>query len=401
MRRYLSIALLLVWLGLGLQPAYAQDGVQVVQATARYEFGQQVTIQATIHSPTPLSRVEVFLQPQGSPHTVVGEALLGDNGQVFYLLDLQRQPLRAFATVLYWFRVTTEDGQVVTTPAFSFDYYDQRFDWQTLESPPFVVHWYQGSTADAQQVLDAARQGLSAFQQVLPVEAPPRLDIFVYAKYYDLQSSLEGINRHLVAGHADPDLGLVVAALPPGPSFALDTRQRIPHELAHVLLYRFAGPQGMAHIPPWLDEGLASLMEAFPSPDYAVALQKAAQDAQLIPLRDLCTAFPTDASGALLAYAEAQSFVDYLYRRYGSQGLQQLVQAYMAGLGCENAPQQALGTSLAGLEHAWQAELFGSGAGVPWETLLPWLVLLLLSLTPVAAALWWGRRRPRQVPSAS
>ncbi len=399
MRRLLPIPIALALAVLLLHPSHAQGTVQVVQAEATYEFGQQVTIQATIQSTAPLEKVEVFLQAQGSDRTLVGEALLGENGQVFYLHDLQRDPLRAFATVLYWFRVTTTDGTVTTTPSFAFDYYDTRFDWQTLESTPFVVHWYQGDTAYAQRILDTAQEALKAIQDLIPVNTPERLDIYAYAKFYDLQSSLESINRHLVAGHAEPDLGIVVAALPPGPSFSLDVQQRIPHELAHILLYQYIGPRGMSRIPTWLDEGLASLVETFPNQDYATALEKAYEEDGLIPLGNLCTTFPTDASGAFLAYAEAQSFVQYLKHRFGSQGLQTLIQAYLNGGGCEAAPQLALGEPLSALERAWLTKTFDSPR-LPWGNLLPWLLLLAISLAPIVGLASLGRARAQRTRTA-
>ena len=55
-------------------------------------------------------------------------------------------------------------------------------------------------------------------------------------------------------GHANPKLGVVMLAVTPGPGQSIEMETLIPHELAHVMLYRSVG-EGYAVLPVWLSEG--------------------------------------------------------------------------------------------------------------------------------------------------
>lgn len=123
----------------------------------------------------------------------------------------------------------------------------------------------------------------------------------------------------------------------------------IPHELAHVMLYRSVG-EGYASLPVWLSEGIASLAELYPNPDYEQALTVASQDASLLPIAELCDTFPLDASRASLAYAESQSFVRFVRDIYGSSTLFLLISAYADGMSCEQGVVRTLNSSLANLD---------------------------------------------------
>ncbi len=165
-----------------------------------------------------------------------------------------------------------------------------------------------------------------------------------------------------VAGHADPDLGVILVTLPEGPEQPLLVEQRVPHELMHVLLYQ-SNQLGYANLPAWLNEGLASNAELDPNPDYRILLEDAAKKNSLIPLANLCVSFPRDAYGALLSYAEAASFVKYLHDSYGVSGLTSLTQAYNNGLDCNQGAEQALGKSLVQLQRSWERDELSQDVG--------------------------------------
>ena len=79
-----------------------------------------------------------------------------------------------------------------------------------------------------------------------------------------------------VAGHANPDLGVVLVSIAPGENQSMEMERQIPHELAHVLLYRLTGP-AYANLPNWLTEGIASQVEGYPNADYTQVLTASAQ----------------------------------------------------------------------------------------------------------------------------
>jgi hypothetical protein len=129
---------------------------------------------------------------------------------------------------------------------------------------------------------------------------------------------------------------------------------------------------------------MATLAELYPNADYDRTLKDAAAQNTLIPLKDLCASFPADRGQAFLAYAEAQSFTDYLYRTYGSgsAGLLSLITSYASGVDCERGPERALGVSLSSLEMDWRSSVLGQNTFLPaLQNISPYLALLCLILT--------------------
>jgi hypothetical protein len=171
-----------------------------------------------------------------------------------------------------------------------------------------------------------------------------------------------------------------MVVIEPGAGQGIALEQRLPHELMHVLLYRRVG-SGYHKLPAWLREGTAALAEIYPNAEYDRALADAVTQDQLIPLREICEAFPGDAGRAFLAYAESRSFAGYLRERYGSTGLLDLAAAYADGLDCERGTERAFGVSLANLEADWRSSALGQDVfRSTAQDITPYLVLLCLVL---------------------
>jgi len=130
-------------------------------------------------------------------------------------------------------------------------------------------------------------------------------------------------------------------------------------------------------LPVWFNEGLASISELVPNPDYQVLLETAVKRDGLIPMVSLCQSFPLDISGAQLAYAESTAFTRYLYRQYGSSGLQTLIGGYANGLDCSRAVEVTLKVPLSQVESDWQTTILGSTVPQgPSAQVWPWLGLM-------------------------
>ena len=257
---------------------------------------------------------------------------------------------------------------------------DDQFNWQTLESGPLKVHWYHGDASFGQAALGTAQAALESIARLVPPNLEEPVEIFIYANADDLQSALVSGSENWVAGHADPALGVVLVVIEPGAEQRITMEQRVPHELMHVMLYRSVGP-GYNNIAAWLREGMATLAEIYPNADYDRVLAEAASKNDVIPLKDLCNSFPSDAGQAFLAYAESRSFTDYLYDTYGSSGLQNLVRAYADGVDCEHGTERAFGVSLSSLEADWHSSILGQNALLSaLQNISPYLVLLCLVL---------------------
>ena len=155
------------------------------------------------------------------------------------------------------------------------------------------VHWYEGDANFGQAALEAAQAGLESIGRLVPSNLEQPIEIFIYANTDDLHSELIPGSENWVAGHADPALGVIMVVVEPGPEQGIKMEQRIPHELMHVMLYRHVGA-GYQNIPAWLREGMATLAEMYPNADYERVLKDAMAGNALIPLKDLCVAFPND-----------------------------------------------------------------------------------------------------------
>jgi hypothetical protein len=402
----LSIVLLTCSFTRGI--AYAQ--VESLHSNVEYTFGELVFFKAYVQSNTPVEIAVLFYQAENDTRTNVGLAevhTLGDGSYALgYVHHMSDYSLRPFSTIRFHWELTLEDGTTYESPPEQFNYLDNRFSWKTLQKAipqdkELVVHWYKGDLQFAQNILDVADAGRERIQDLLLVTMPSKLDIYVYADAETMQAALDPGSANWVAGHADPDLGVILVTLPEGPEQQLLVNQRIPHELMHILLYQF-NPVGYPNLPTWLNEGLASNAELDPNPDYRILLQDAAKKNELIALTKLCGTFPREAYGALLSYAESASFVKYLRDSYGVPRLTALVTAYNNGLDCDRGTQQALGKSLVQLQRNWERdELSQNVALKAFLNMLPWIILLLAVLAaPLILALLRLRSHPPD-PAAS
>jgi hypothetical protein len=154
----------------------------------------------------------------------------------------------------------------------------------------------------------------------------------------------------------------------------------------HILQYQVMG-KDFTRQPVWLVEGMASLVELTPNPEYRSVLETRAGANTLLPIVSLCGAFPRDAGGAFQAYAQSQSFVRFLYTRYGATGLRTLINQYHNGLGCEEGFAAALGGSLSQAETYWKQEELGVNVGsLVLRNLAPYLLIAFLMTVPALAA---------------
>jgi hypothetical protein len=392
MRRFVFIIVMIVLL-LGLpQQTWAQSGIEVTDIGVYDDFGQHVTFQARIHSAIPITSASLVFSDNFDEIPRRFPVEVGDDGVVAHRYDVVQNVLRPFVIITFWFDVTLQNGQTVRSPNYRVQYLDDRFVWEQRADDLVRVHWYDGDDAFGDTLLDAARRSLNGVNALIPSPDNTPVDVYVYSSAADLQSALFLGGEEWQGGHANPRLGVVMVAITPGPEQSIDMETLIPHELAHVMLYRNVG-KGYAVLPVWLSEGIASLVELYPNPDYDQALETASQNNSLLPITELCDTFPPDASRAYLAYAESQSFVRFLRNSYGAPALLQLASAYANGLSCEQGVVRTLGSSLTSLDTRWrESELDANVLGVFLRNMFPYLALfVLLLLIPLIGFL---QRRP-------
>ena len=357
----------------------------VINTNVDYQFGEEITFLAVVQSHQPITQAFVLFSVGGEGQTSSAETLVRVYDETSYQLSythpLINQPLRAFAEVDYRFQLRLQNGEEFNSPQFSFIYADNRVEWQNLDKAPFNISWYsQDDIAFGDNALQTADSGLKKIQSLLPIQTPTNIDIYIYPNATTLQEALVLSGQNWIAGHADPDLGVILAAIPSRPEQSLLMEQIIPHEMMHILLYETLG-EGYHNQPTWLVEGLASIAELYPNPDYQILLNNALERDTLLSMESMCAAFPREASDAILAYAESASFTRYLHQQFGASGLDRLMQGYRDGLECSRGVEIAMGSSLNQLERQWREDVLGEDrSGTAALNLLPWLVVALVVL---------------------
>ena len=361
-------------------PAEAQSGIELENVEASIRFGEGITFLATIKSSVPIQNVSIAISDESHGITRVEPLTVQADGRTEFRFDTRQNRLRPFTHVKWTYQFTLPDGSTVQSESFFVRYADDRFDWQTLESDMLKVSWYQGDEAFGRSALEVAEAGLASIHRLMSLDVAQPIEIYIYANTDDLRGTLISAGEDWVAGHVDPALGVVMVVIEPGAEQGITLEQRIPHELMHVMIYRQVR-QGYNNLPAWLREGTATLAEIYPNAEYDRALADAVTRDDLIPLREICVAFPSDAGQAFLAYAQARSFTNYLRDRYGSTGLLNLAGTYADGVGCERGTERAFGVPLSTLELDWRSSALGNNTFLSsLRNIAPYLVLLCLVL---------------------
>lgn len=387
MRRFL-VGLLFAGICLGVShPARGQSTLEFVEPVEHYIFGNTLTIETAITSPLAIDNITLYLHPQGDNPPVIEELSDVSPESVLFTIDLTQTPLPAFSNIIYWFQVELEGGETVKSQNYNFDYEDNRHPWQSLKTEEFEINWIEGDTVFGQTLLNTAYEGLARIQNQVHIPDPQKVTIYVYPSAQELQSTIQlsGQNAEWIAAHADIDAGVILVSIPQGPAQTLEIKRQIPHELAHVMLYQKIG-DAYDNLPNWLNEGLASTAELFPNPDYTILLEKAHERELLISIEDLCYRFPSDINNFQLAYAESASFVWYLQGEFGTDGIENLIEAYEQGVSCERGIEIAFEKTFSELERNWRLVTFNENPLLyALAGLFPWMIVFGFLLLPSLA----------------
>jgi hypothetical protein len=395
--RVVTILLMLSSIPLTTHQAQGQGGVEVENATVAVDFGKTITFAAKIKSPLPIQQVSLLFRGVHEDVTRVETVQVAEDGSVNFTYDASLNMFPPFSQIVFWFQATLTDNQTYTSAPITFPYNDSRFPWRDTTRSNVTVHWYAGDDAFGAAALDAAGAGMLAMNEFIPISLTEPVNIYIYSNISDLQNTLMLGGEEWVGGHASPELGVVLVAVAPGTSQSMELETEIPHELAHVMLYRSLGSKYNSQ-PTWLLEGIASMVELYPNPDYARALEIASENNSLLAFEDLCASFPADAGNAYLAYAQSQSFVTYIRETYGTTGLGRLTNSYGDGFPCELGATNALGTPLSQLDSRWRESVLGQNTtGVAARNLSPFILLMILVLVvPIWGAIDMLRQRRKR-----
>ncbi|NTU74698.1 MAG: hypothetical protein HGA86_01070 [Anaerolineaceae bacterium] len=381
MRTLLLIIFSLQAVVTGLFQTTSNPGIEIVNQQTSYQYGEFLDFNASFKFNEPVKNAYLSVRTEGSDIQTI-PVDIQDDSQIKYRYDLKVHPLRPFTSVEYYFSFIQSDGSTWSTQPFVLDYRDNRYAWQTLNDGTFQVYWYAGDLAFGQAILNAANEGQKQALSIIPGTLSTPVKILVYSTSDDMQTALTLSGEQWVAGSSNPEIGLVIVSISPSPEARFELGRQIPHEIMHLQLYQALGP-AYDKLPPWLLEGIASYVETKPNQDYQRALNRAADEEKLIPMQNLCGSFPTEASGAFLAYAQSESFVSYLIKTGGAEKLYNLTAQYRDGLGCNEGLKEVYGLDLDQMDLRWRENILGfSLQQMAFTNLLPYILVALVIILP-------------------
>jgi hypothetical protein len=395
------IALILQLFFTAFASVFASPEAAAPQQTVGIEFqveipvvdfeSRTITFQVKLVNADPIAKAFIYLKPEGQDAEFYPLSV-SPEGLATYVLNTQSPPLRVFTQVTYAFQVELPTGGETKSKEFQVEYADNRFDWKYLSDATFEIFYYDRDIDFGQTALNTAARGLEEAYKLVPAVADGPIRVYIYRDPRDLQASQQGL-QPWVAGHAAPDLRMVLISIPSGPEQRLELERQLPHELVHILQYQALGKRAL-NLPVWLLEGSASVAEFYKNPEYSSVLKSSAEQDRLLHFSTLCESFPRDASGAFLAYAQSQSFVQYLLDSYGSSGLKTLYQNYADGMNCAAGFEATYGAALSEVEYRWRLEALGiNPAALVLRNLLPYLLFFLIVFSAAAVTMIFAARR--------
>ena len=356
-----------------------QTSTVLANVQAEYQYGEVLSVQASYTGSQNLQNATLDLQTSNKT-TYQYPLSATSQGTLFSQIKLGSLTIPPFSRVYYWFDLTFADGTTYASPAYWFDYLDNRYSWQTNQSKWFNINWVKGNTAYGAGLQDLALAGLKNATKVLPISPNLPITIYVYPDAQAAQSILSSTDPDWISGAALPQSNLIVVSASADLNSTQDLERQIPHELTHLLEYQITR-ENYSSNPAWLLEGLATTSETYPNPDYARILQKAGSTHNLNPMNQLCHAFSPDTQEASLAYAQSASFVQYLTSRFGTAKIIQLLQSSGNGLDCSQVESNILGVNLETLDSNWQAGTFSARSDQNnWMKYWPLLLIVILAL---------------------
>lgn len=345
------LALLIIWVD---HPVVAQDdGLEEFRSWATYEFGKEMHLNLETSLITQASELRLYVTSNGREDIVTTQVdLEEDLSQASHTLDLTQIPLAPYSKVVFWWEIIGDDGQIQVLPETTFDYLDDQFQWRKVKGEGVEINWVGEDNAKGISALRISEDVLAELSYYLPNQTSEPFRVFIYPQISDLQASLRLTGREWVGAHAQPELGVILVAASNPQTAATDLARDISHEMTHLLMYQVLN-NNYDEFPRWLEEGLATNFEPVGGDQYQEILRNALETNTTLDFVNLCRSFPTSDSAALIAYAQSESFVQFIQSEYGEFAPVQMIKAVIDGASCEEVTDITLGLTLADLSQRW------------------------------------------------
>jgi len=358
MRRILTLLTFILTISLlPVRTAFASSQTDVTNDQATLSFPIAITFSAKISSTANITSVVL---EYGTDQLTCGEVIAKAFPQfnpsktvnVEWTWEMRQSgSLPPGATIWWQWRYTDDTGKESVSNRQTVTWLDSEHNWKTITADKLNLHYYSGDQAFAQDLLNAAKNGLvfNKTQSGLIAEAP--IDLYIYANTSDLGDAIL-YEPSWTGGQAFPDHDIVILGI--SKSDIEWGRDAIVHELTHVLV----GHQTfscLGSMPTWLVEGLAVYSEGELDSASQQQLDDAIKNDTLLTVRSLSAGFSEVPSKAYLSYSQSYSIVKFLIETYGQDKMTAFLISLRDGAALDDALIDTYGFDVEGLEDAWRA----------------------------------------------
>jgi hypothetical protein len=350
----LTVVLAFGWWG-GSAAVEAQEGIAVTGEEALNEFPVGVTFTLEFRAPAAPKEVRLFyeLAPDGTGASAVAEC----NGTVTVTCSRTLVSGAGIfvipgANITYYWEITDEAGNTLTTEEKLYVHEDTRFVFETLSEGNVTVYFYGGRRAQAEAVLSAAVETLARMGALEQTQVTFPVKVFVYQTAEEMQPAIAPGGQ----GRGVAILGEVVYSDTAMVSADTETLDVTRHELTHIVTREATkGPFG---VPDWMNEGTSVFSQSDGLPGQDAELEAAIRSDRVLSLKELNSPATGGVSSTVgLYYAQSGSIVQYLVETYGEEKYALLLKTFKEGSTPDKAFEAVYGFDQLGLENEWRASV--------------------------------------------
>lgn len=339
--------------------ALAASSADFANNEVEFDFPNAATFRANITSG---AEIQSIVLEYGNEQETCGEVVAkafpqftpGKSVDAEWTWEMRQSGSLPPGAKLWWrWHVTDASGVETVSETKNAVWLDNAHDWKTLNKGQINFHWYSGDSVFANDLLDAAQNGLKFNETQSGLSADAPIDIYIYSSTNDLRDAVL-YEPSWTGGQAFPDQDIVILGI--SQNDLEWGRDSIVHELTHVLVGHLTF-SCLGDVPTWLNEGLAVFSEGELDSASQQQLDNAIKTNDLLSVRSLSAGFSEVPDKAYLSYSQSYSLVKFLIETYGQAKMTELLTSLRDGLTTDEALQQTYGFNVEGLEDGWRAAI--------------------------------------------
>ncbi len=353
--------LMLFWLVFSYLPGLLpQSAIAVTSNQATLNFPDSITFSLDANSDSPIESVVLQYRAigQSCQDSYSTQAIDFDPAAEVSLTwdwEFKHSGSLPPGTQIEWqWEIRDTSGATMLTDKQTLIVEDNQFAWRIAGRDGVFVYWVTGNQSFGNGLLELAVSGLDRLATNVGMRPAGDVRINVYPDLDSLRATIFYAPEWL-GGVAYSEYRIVMTSIAPGEDdWAAEV---IPHELAHLVTGELTFNCYGAHIPTWLEEGLAVYAEGPTSDSDIQRVKNALKNGDLEPLHNLTSGFPAQDAQAALAYAQSGQVVGFMVNTYGAEKMSALLAAIKSGETFEKALGQVYDLETDELDSAWRVSL--------------------------------------------